>query len=202
MPAQLLEHRPLKGQRALPLSCFLSRTVPSAVPSSLAPLPRFPSSRNFSPLYPLWPSFLCLLPLTWLIFWRRYIRYALLNASSSNTLFLRQKGRAQHRAGPKRDCLSASCAVVITSRRISSLPQSTRVTGILILIGGLQLDVSFHLGIRHCCCGPEGLQPAAACRPFILRTDETSQRAVIQWRRVALLLSCLSHNLKASWHLT
>lgn len=94
--------------------------------------------------------------------------------------FSSPKGRAQHRAGPKKDCVSASCAVVITSRRISSLPQSTRVTGILILIGGLQLDVSFHLGIRHCCCGPEGLQPAAACRPFILRTDETSQRAVIQ----------------------
>lgn len=86
----------------------------------------------------------------------------------------------QHRAGSKRDCVSASCAIVITSRRISSLPQSTRVTGILILIGGLQLDVSFHLGIRHCCCGPKGLQSAAACRPFILRTDETSQRAVIQ----------------------
>ena len=66
----------------------------------------------------------------------------------------------------ERDCASASCTVVITSRSISLLPPSTGVTGVLILIVGLLLDVSFHLGsgaavvarrITACC----------RCRPFI-----------------------------------
>lgn len=66
----------------------------------------------------------------------------------------------------ERDCASASCTVVIASRSISLLPPSTGVTGVLILIVGLLLDVSFHLGsgaavvarrITACC----------RCRPFI-----------------------------------
>lgn len=101
----------------------------------------------------------------------------------------------------EKDCISASSTVVITG----ILPHSARVTRVLILIGvggsWIQLDVSFHLGsgtavvawrITACC-------RVSAIHPW---TDETSQRAVIHWRTVALLLSCLSHNLKASWHLT
>lgn len=100
----------------------------------------------------------------------------------------------------ERDCASASCTVVIASRSISLLPPSTGVTGVLILIVGLLLDSWFTPippWIRRCCCGPKdySLLPLSAVHPW---TDETSQRAVIHWRRVALLLSCLSHNFKAS----
>lgn len=130
------------------------------LPPSLAPLPpstpitTFPTS-SFPSLTPFLPP-----PLD-----KSYL-FKEAHAESSAKRFLVIGHRSspspkwkRTRARTSRDCASASCAVVITSRRISPVPRSTRVTGILILIGGLQWDVSFHLGSGAAVVAPKDYGP-------------------------------------------
>lgn len=175
-PAALkAEHSPSWTMVSLIMSNVLSssRHPPPPQPcasSSFPSLPTATSSSSFSQLHPHWPhSYSPTTPILqiWLTPWWRYIRNVLLNTSSSKTLFLLQGWRKN--AAPRqteRDRISASCSVVITSRRISLLPQSARVTGILILIGGLQLDVSFHLGSGTAVVAWR-ITAYCRCRPFI-----------------------------------
>lgn len=69
-------------------------------------------------------------------------------------------------------------------------------SGVLILIGVSQLDVSFHLRSGTAVVA-QRITACCRCWPFI-HGEMKLQRAVIRRSRVALLLSCHSHNFKAS----